>query len=390
MDLQRAALEDLLGRDTDAAASRQAALFDECVAPLGGAVVLHGAGTLGTRVAERLRTNGVRVEAFSDADASRVGSVAAGVQVLSVAEAAGRYGRSAAFVITIWNPHHDVATTEALLRAAGCKRVVSCAALFYKFPGLFLPYYGLDVVGRVMEAADDVRSAFELLRDDASRRELLRLLSWTFHLAPPGRPSNRADEQYFVGEAAPRDDEVFVDCGAYDGDTLRRFLELRGNACRSAVAFEPDPESFARLEAWRARLPAPMAARLQIHRAAVGERCAELAFAAAGTSSHATTDGEIRVPCIALDEFRWQHTPTFIKMDIEGMELAALRGARSLLADAQPSLAVCAYHRLEHAWEVPLAIAASCPGHRLRLRSHGEFPFDLVCYAARDDLPLGR
>lgn len=55
-----------------------------------------------------------------------------------------------------------------------------------------------------------------------------------------------------------------------------------------------------------------------------------------------------RVECVTLDEFvRNEHINKvdFIKADIEGSEGAMLRGARCVLANMQPKLAICTYHK---------------------------------------------
>jgi hypothetical protein len=67
-------------------------------------------------------------------------------------------------------------------------------------------------------------------------------------------------------------------------------------------------------------------------------------------------------------------------MDIEGAELAALNGARHIIAGDSPLLAISAYHLLEHLWEIPLAISRFNPNYRYYLRQHGGL-CETVCYA---------
>ena len=72
-------------------------------------------------------------------------------------------------------------------------------------------------------------------------------------------------------------------------------------------------------------------------------------------------------------------------MDIEGAEMDALKGARLTLAEYQPDLAICVYHRTEHLWAVALLLASwpEMKGYRYYLRSHGFNGFDTVLYATR-------
>jgi hypothetical protein len=68
-------------------------------------------------------------------------------------------------------------------------------------------------------------------------------------------------------------------------------------------------------------------------------------------------------------------------MDIEGAELDAIAGAERLIAETAPFMALCAYHRQDHLWRIPLAVAALRPDYRLVLRPHCEEGWDLVVYA---------
>jgi hypothetical protein len=58
----------------------------------------------------------------------------------------------------------------------------------------------------------------------------------------------------------------------------------------------------------------------------------------------------------------------FIKMDIEGSELAALMGAEQSIRRFRPKLAICVYHRLRDFWEIPQWIDGLGLGYRFHLR----------------------
>ena len=54
---------------------------------------------------------------------------------------------------------------------------------------------------------------------------------------------------YFPLELCPlTDHEVFVDCGAYDGDSIRSFLDQPKKSFRKVYSFEPDPVNFKKLQ----------------------------------------------------------------------------------------------------------------------------------------------
>jgi hypothetical protein len=88
------------------------------------------------------------------------------------------------------------------------------------------------------------------------------------------------------------------------------------------------------------------------------------------------------VQILSLDEAVSGFKPNFVKLDIEGGELAALNGMKHTLHTVPDVVvAACVYHRPSHFWEVPLLMKQLMPDHSLHLRSHGFCGFDLVAYA---------
>ena len=180
--------------------------------------------------------------------------------------------------------------------------------------------------------------------------------------------------------------EVFVDCGAYDGDTIHSFLELTGSDFDRIVAFEPDPANYDKLRQSITALPPRIAGRIEIHQKATGARDGRVSFAALGTDGSAIGEGDFEVDCVALDSALADTAPSrikpsHIKMDIEGAELDAIEGARGVIARESPVLAICSYHRQSDLWRIPALIHSINPGYRLFLRPHLIEGWDAVCYA---------
>lgn len=59
---------------------------------------------------------------------------------------------------------------------------------------------------------------------------------------------------------------------------------------------------------------------------------------------------------VRLDDALKGEDATFIKMDIEGSEVAALRGTEEILRTQKPQLAICVYHKTSDFWEIPSLI----------------------------------
>jgi len=87
------------------------------------------------------------------------------------------------------------------------------------------------------------------------------------------------------------------------------------------------------------------------------------------------------IQVVALDEAIPHFRPNLIKMDVEGAEMDALRGAGRLIQKYRPGLAISSYHHPAHLWQIPKLVSELCPEHKLYLRCHSHSSFDLVLYA---------
>jgi FkbM family methyltransferase len=358
-----------------------------------GQVVLFGAGGLGTQVLECLRGIGVEPLAFSDNDASRWGNTIGGVTVLPPDDAVQRFGGSALFIVTIWNPYHWFRETEQSLSDRGCRRVVSPSPAYWRFADALLPFYAQDLPHKILPHRDAVLEASRLWSDEHSSAEFARQISWRFagtwnFTRPDDRRSYLRDDLF-----RPDADESFIDCGAYDGDTLRDFLKDRGDTFRHFLALEPDSATYKKLCTSVSALPSSTRAKVRTLNAAVGATRTELRFTATGTmTSHGSSSADEVVSCVPLAELAADipRPVTFIKMDIEGAEFDALQGAATLIKDDEPLLAVCVYHIQHDIWRIPLLIRSLVPAHKLYLRCHEGDGWQTVAYAVPPTRALSR
>lgn len=352
-------------------------------------VVLYGTGSFSLSVARALETLGNRPVALVDHTAERQHAFSQdfGMVVESPASAMARIA-NATVVLGIFNGYADVHAIGKSLVEMGASSVVT-AVQFYdamQQHGVLMPeryWLASNASWRVpplesLEAhqVDQVRC---LLRDQRSLSIFDGILDWretgNWYESPLPDPIESA---YSPDDLKmPRDNVRFVDVGAYSGDSIRALLK-RGFSFSRVIAFEPDPGSFSRLATYMRDGLIPGEA-LPL---ALSDEHQLMAFnAAADSSSHLLDTGELQVPCVPLDDVLINTGVDYIKMDIEGAEMAALKGMTRIIRDQAPTLAVCVYHRPHDLWAVPLWLANLQPRYDFHLRVYCHQGFELVLYA---------
>jgi len=216
-----------------------------------------------------------------------------------------------------------------------------------------------------IELAADSARVEKHLRDHYSKITLYGLLMYrltsdsVWHrrvsvgrfMQPFGLDSYIFNQRYFdLSET-----EFFVDGGAYRGDTLNVFARSVSDAFEKIHAFEPDERNFTYLQQFVADRFGATQTNVKCHQAGIWEKSGRVRFcsldsgASPATSSHFQYDEDSEsiegVAVVSLDDCLDGEAPSLIKLEIEGSELAALKGARQTIVRHRPKIAVAAYHR---------------------------------------------
>jgi FkbM family methyltransferase len=327
--------------------------------------ILFGAGTMGRFIA---RNHADRILCFADNDKAKWGSAMEGAVVWSPKEAAANFP-DATWIASVVHPHQ-----RAEILAELAEMGVKTAEVWDYLPKRLEPA-PIDAFRTIMGIITEQESIEEFRDQDRLRRN-----PDTHKQRPPSDITSDITSVYFPDFITHRDDEHYVDCGAADGDTVRGFLK-RWDKWNFITAFEPDTLNFEKLLVEKKTLRERMRPRLH----GVSDYKRTVKFAQTGDYSahidNSKSDNNICAKLVALDDERWKYPPTYIKMDIEGSEPAALWGARRILKEHEPVLAICAYHESSHIWEIPLLIHALNPTYKLYLRRYLEAAWELIWYA---------
>ena len=194
-------------------------------------------------------------------------------------------------------------------------------------------------------------------------------------------PQGLYERQYFDKEIVnPCPDEIFVDGGCYDCGTDRLFMKWCGGDYKKIYAFEPDVKNYENcMEAGKDIRD------LRLINKGLWSREDVLRFEGNESPGSRIIDTGIQeaatVQVAAIDEVVGNDKVTFLKMDIEGAELEALKGARETIRKHHPKLAICIYHKKEDVWEIPAYILSVSEDYRLYIRHYRLNGNETVLYA---------
>lgn len=198
-----------------------------------------------------------------------------------------------------------------------------------------------------------------------------------------GYVSAKRGNQYF-DVFFPRENEWFIDAGVFDGDSIERFVEWTGGHYLKTIGFEPMPEAYGKA---KSRFENNSKINIYNYAAWDDEECLNFTFDNAG--SYQNKGGNIKVSGkpidMLLDEIASKcggaEPNIYLKMDIEGSELKALKGARKLISAYHPRMAICVYHKVNDFIEIPEFILDIDRSYEFYMRQYFSNMAETVLYA---------
>lgn len=331
-------------------------------------IYIFCAGVAGKLIQSNLEHFGISVYRFVDNDAKKIGTEVNGIPVISFQELTADTAPKIIVVGTV--AFHDEIVCQCLDGGISLEEICFADFLHYEIKETTRNYF--------LENIDAIINIFDRCVDEESKDLFITNLLYQF----------TRDRRHYQGRLAPLfqqyyepdiiqlgEDEVYFDCGAKDGDTALAFHSLRNGKYKKIIAFEPDRKNFELLKENLAQLT-----KVENINAGVGETEDVLAFNGnIGGHSSFSSSGELQAQVVPLDRYI-KEKPTLIKMDIEGFELSALKGARQILNQCQPKLAICVYHKPCDIVELPKYILEQNGNYKLFFRLYRNFGHDLVCY----------
>ena len=252
--------------------------------------------------------------------------------------------------------------------------------------GLFSPFLPCPFDSkRILGNLDSIRKVYELLTDENSKTTFLNVLMYrlTTEADYVFRALSMQPEFFIRPFSGLGAEEVFVDCGAYNGDTFVGYCKYN-HTPRAAYLFEPDLQN---LNALNYTVSEYKDVQLHVIDKGVSDKPGVQYFAQGQKTSSRCLEkeekGSVKLVMTSIDD-SVEEDVTFIKLDVEGAEKNALLGAREHILRTYPNLAVCVYHYVPDLWEIPLSIHEWFPEYdRFELHHHTTTFAETVLYVYR-------
>ncbi|MBI2266470.1 MAG: FkbM family methyltransferase, partial [Armatimonadetes bacterium] len=337
-------------------------------------VALIGAATWGAGFVDTCSDHGIDVAGVFDSDPGKQGRDLGGKRICPV-EALSGMDPSVPIVIA----SHRLLSVYDQVKAMGFQNVASLAVLSVLDPVRFQPHPFYDgLAGDLITHHDSYESLYDLLSDEKSRVVLDALIGFRMTLSPDTIRGVIEPSAYFPEDIVHLGgEEVFVDGGAYSGDTIDAFVSRTKGRFRRILAFEPDPDTYRKLAAHCEADP-----RILVFNEGLYSRKAGLRFAGMGQRDSMISDsGPSEISVTSLDSIPESCETTFMKLNIEGCEEEALHGAGNLIRNRTPKLAIAVYHRPSDLWKIPSLIHRLNSSYSLYLRQHDGGIIESVLYA---------
>jgi FkbM family methyltransferase len=226
------------------------------------------------------------------------------------------------------------------------------------------------------------------LQDDRSRTTLRAVMATMLTGDKAYVAAEFERDQYFcLPQFCGSEKEIYVDAGAYVGDSLERFLWSQNGVFHRALCFEPGMRQFRALANRRRRLISEWALdedQITVIPAALGEANETAAAASSSgdmTSLALSAAGDHQIKILSLDAHLAGERVSLIKADVEGMEMPLLRGAAETIRRHRPKLAICVYHYPSDIPVISRTIKSLVPDYRFALRHHSPQFMETVLYA---------
>ena len=232
------------------------------------------------------------------------------------------------------------------------------------------------------EHIDDYVWLYDKLNDYSSKKLLFAILNnwYCYDFKNLSDCMNKTFLHYFDLDIIPTfTNKVFVDVGAYVGDSTKDFIDTYKNY-KNIYCYEMTSETMATLKNNLCKYENIVYLNKAVSSSnGVGYFTDELIDA---STNKLVNNGNVETEIVSLDNDITEKVD-MIKMDIEGEEYNALVGCKNHIINDKPILLISVYHNNEDLWKLPKLINEFNSEYNFYLRNYGNniFPTEIVLIA---------
>jgi len=267
-------------------------------------------------------------------------------------------------------------TVNKMLVKSGVKKILNLNEIIYYMNGIMhLPKFVDQMRKDYNNNFAEWLKIYEMMSDEKSKNTLLDIMRYrlTADSNYMDKYTVRIEQQYFE-DFMNYNNEIFADIGGFDGDTTEEFCRLYPNYSK-ILFFEP---SISNMVAAKKRLK--KLKNIEYFQKGLSDVIGTLPYnSEQGSASSISESGSETLEVSTLD-FEVKQKISFIKMDIEGWELKALKGCRNHIISNKPKLAIAVYHYSKDFYEIPNYILSLNPDYDIYIRHYTEGWSETVMY----------
>jgi FkbM family methyltransferase len=336
-------------------------------------IYIFGVGKLGQLIFDFLNQIKIKIHGFADNNEIKQKFLFNSLNVISADEIPTGsivYIASATYFHNIKEQLSDLGLTKLISHN-------QASVLFDGEISFPIEMYQKDLFFDLIESKQKYLDVFELLEDNESKNVFDSLVQYrlTLNHSFINDIHTKISKEYFDDDVIKlSDNETYFDIGGFDGDSAENFIKHVNQKFSSIHIFEPDAEL---LKKAIKRLKNDTS--IFFNELGVFNKKTTLYFdITGGLDGNIAKTGSLKIETTTLDDY--QNEPTFIKFDVEGVEIEAIEGAINTLKNIKPKMAVASYHLPKHLWEIPSLVKEINPTYKLKLRHYTNSVFDTIYY----------
>ena len=214
----------------------------------------------------------------------------------------------------------------------------------------------------------ELEKVYDMLADELSKKVFENTVKFKLTGKPEYLFETESDREEVFSILNLKNKETFLDLGAFTGDTVEEFTYYCQNY-DGIVAIEPDKRNFRKLKEFAENIK-----NITCINAAVSDEVGEIYISANHGRGNSTDGKMISVNTLTINELCSNFAPSFIKMDVEGNELRAIKGGEGYISSHSPKMHIACYHTPFDIFEIPIKISKLVSEYKIYMRHHPCLP----------------